>query len=90
MPKLQLLPPAIPRHRHRPALHRLVLRLRARWLGWRGRAALQAVPGPAPLAITASERDFRALRRQLLELNLAFERARSAPDRQGEPGGSVR
>ena len=57
-------------------LHRSMLRLRARWLAWRGHALLRAVPG-AGERLRAGEGSAGTQVRGLLELNLMLERARA-------------
>ena len=71
------------------SLHRSLLRLRARWLGWRGRAVLRAVPGPAGGGRGAYG-DASPHVRGLFELNLKLERARahrSSPGQRPELAG---
>ncbi|MDE3012094.1 MAG: hypothetical protein KGI67_14515 [Pseudomonadota bacterium] len=76
-------------NRRLPALHRWCLRLRTRWLGWRGVAPLQLAGSASPL-LTARELEFRRLARGLLELNLMLERARGVHATRSTPGGVAR
>lgn len=74
------------------ALHRWSLRLRARWLAWRGVNRLRVVsPLPATRLPAATRwQESRRHERGLLELNLMLERARVQPEQQGSPGGVAR
>jgi hypothetical protein len=58
------------------SLHRCTLRLRARWLAWRGQALLHAVPGTGDTLGTGTG-SARTQMLGLLELNLMLERARA-------------
>jgi hypothetical protein len=86
---LRLLPPAPPARPHLPVLRRWLLRLRARWLDWRGMAPLHAVSVGQGLAQSFPPRDAAAYHRQLLELNLLFERARAGQGPQGGKSGQT-
>ncbi len=90
------LPRSIPATRplglaHVGTLHRSWLRLRSRWLAWRGQALLQVVetPGRALAAQRGQARE--RYEQELLELNLLLERARAGRDsHHGKPGGMAR